>query len=60
MSGLGVLCDVYGFAAVSLPGDEAPRVARIRGYFEIPALKRLADANPYYQGNNRNTGGGQR
>ena len=38
-----------GRALVFLPGDEAPRVARIKGYFELP-LNRLADANPYFRG----------
>ena len=45
-----------GRALVWLPGDEAPRVSRIRGYFELP-LNRFADANPYFRGSNRNTGG---
>jgi type IV secretion system protein VirD4 len=40
-----------GRALVWLPGDEAPRVARIRGYFEIPELNRRADPNPYFRGN---------
>ncbi|MGD0109652.1 MAG: type IV secretory system conjugative DNA transfer family protein [Rhodopila sp.] len=39
-----------GRALVWLPGDEAPRHARIRGYFEIPELNRRADANPYFRG----------
>jgi type IV secretion system protein VirD4 len=37
-----------GRALVFLPGDEAPRVSRIRGYFETPELNRRADANPYF------------
>lgn len=39
-----------GRALVFLPGDEAPRVSRIRGYFELP-LNRFAEANPYFRGN---------
>ena len=39
-----------GRALVFLPGDEAPRVAHIRGYFSIPALNRFADENPYFRG----------
>jgi type IV secretory pathway TraG/TraD family ATPase VirD4 len=39
-----------GRALVWLPGDEAPRLARIRGYFDIPELNRRADANPYFRG----------
>jgi type IV secretion system protein VirD4 len=39
-----------GTALVWLPGDEVPRVARTKGYFEIPQLARRADPNPYYAG----------
>ncbi|MGD0109063.1 MAG: type IV secretory system conjugative DNA transfer family protein [Rhodopila sp.] len=38
-----------GRALVWLPGDEAPRLARIRGYFDLP-LNRFADVNPYFSG----------
>ena len=38
-----------GRALVWLPGDEAPRVSRIKGYFELP-LNTLASPNPYYRG----------
>jgi len=41
-----------GRALVWLPGDEAPRVSRIKGYFELP-LNALASPNPYFRGNNR-------
>jgi type IV secretion system protein VirD4 len=36
-----------GRACVWLPGDEAPRVSWIKGYFELP-LNRVADENPYF------------
>jgi len=39
-----------GRALVWLPGDEAPRVSWMRGYFELP-LNRFADVNPYFRGN---------
>jgi len=39
-----------GTALVWLPNEEIPRVARIKGYFEIPHLNRRADSNPYYRG----------
>jgi type IV secretion system protein VirD4 len=39
-----------GTALVWLPNEEAPRVARVPGYFEIPELNRRADRNPYYRG----------
>lgn len=39
-----------GKALVFLPGDEAPRVSNVKGYFELP-LNRRADPNPYYRGN---------
>ena len=39
-----------GMALVFLPHEEIPRVARIKGYFEIPQLARSADPNPYYRG----------
>jgi type IV secretion system protein VirD4 len=38
-----------GTALVWLPGDEAPRVSRVKGYFEL-GLNRRADPNPYYHG----------
>jgi type IV secretion system protein VirD4 len=38
-----------GRALVWLPGDEAPRVSRIRGYFDLP-LNALASPYPYYRG----------
>ena len=38
-----------GRALVWLPGDEAPRISRIRGYYELP-LNALASPNPYYRG----------
>jgi type IV secretory pathway TraG/TraD family ATPase VirD4 len=38
-----------GRALVWLPGDEAPRVSRIRGYFDLP-LNALASPNPYFRG----------
>jgi hypothetical protein len=50
-----------GKALVWLPNEEIPRVARIKGYFEIPQLARRADPNPYYRGGGsarRQTGGG--
>jgi type IV secretion system protein VirD4 len=39
-----------GKALVWLPNEEVPRVARIKGYFEIAALNRFADANPLFRG----------
>ena len=39
-----------GRALVWLPGDEAPRVSRIRGYFEIGKPNARASKNPYYSG----------
>jgi hypothetical protein len=39
-----------GRALVWLPSDEAPRMARVRGYFDIPKLAARADPNPYYGG----------
>ena len=51
-----------GKALVWLPNEEIPRVARIKGYFEIPQLARRADPNPYYRGGGsaarRQAGGG--
>jgi hypothetical protein len=38
-----------GVALVWLPNEEVPRVARIKGYFELP-LRRFADRNPYFRG----------
>jgi type IV secretion system protein VirD4 len=42
-----------GTALVWLPGDEAPRVSRVKGYFEIDELNRRADPNPLYRGGQR-------
>lgn len=39
-----------GRALVWKPGDEAPRVSWVKGYFEIPELNARASPNPYYQG----------
>ena len=39
-----------GRAVVWLPGDEAPRVSHVKGYFDIPKLKTRASPNPYYSG----------
>lgn len=38
-----------GTALVWLPNEEAPRVVRMKGYFDLP-LRRSADRNPYYRG----------
>lgn len=38
-----------GIALVWLPGEEKPRISKVKGYFELP-LNRLADANPYFHG----------
>ena len=38
-----------GKALVWLPGDEAPRVSSVKGYFDIPKLAARADLNPYYK-----------
>jgi type IV secretion system protein VirD4 len=51
-----------GVAAVWLPGDEAPRVSRVRGYFDIPELNRRASPNPYFSGSSAShssAGGGR-
>jgi type IV secretion system protein VirD4 len=51
-----------GMALVFLPHEEIPRVARIKGFFEIRQLARRADANPYFRGggsaSRRRAGGG--
>jgi type IV secretory pathway TraG/TraD family ATPase VirD4 len=39
-----------GKALVWLPGDDAPRISRVKGYFDIPELAARADPNPYYKG----------
>jgi hypothetical protein len=39
-----------GRALVWKPGDEAPRMAWVKGYFEIPELAARASPNPYYTG----------
>jgi type IV secretory pathway TraG/TraD family ATPase VirD4 len=44
-----------GVACVWLPGDEAPRVSKIRGYFDIPELNWKASPNPYFNGNKSST-----
>ena len=41
-----------GRALVLLPGEEAPRVSRIKGYFAIRQLARRSDANPFFTGGN--------
>jgi hypothetical protein len=38
-----------GTALVWLPGDTAPRISRVKGYFEL-SLNRRADPNPYHRG----------
>ncbi len=38
-----------GKALVWLPGDEAPRISTVKGYFDIPELASRADPNPYYK-----------
>jgi type IV secretory pathway TraG/TraD family ATPase VirD4 len=40
----------HGAALAWLPGDDAPRKLRVKGYFEIPELNARADPNPYYRG----------
>ena len=42
-----------GKALVFLPGDEAPRVSTMKGYFELPKLRRRASANPYFKGSGK-------
>lgn len=44
-----------GVACAWLPGDEAPRVSKIRGYFDIPELNWKASPNPYFNGNKSST-----
>lgn len=39
-----------GRALVWLEGDGAPRISRVKGYFEIPKLARHAEPNPYVTG----------
>jgi TraM recognition site of TraD and TraG len=39
-----------GTGLVWLPGDEVPRVSRLKGFFEIRELDARASANPYYSG----------
>ena len=39
-----------GRAVVWLPGDDPPRIVRVKGYFEIAQLAARADPNPYYTG----------
>ena len=45
-----------GKALVWLPGDEKPRVSDMRGYFEIPKLRRRASPNPYYREGDKRLG----
>ena len=42
-----------GRALVWLPGDEAPRVSRMKGYFEIKKLNARASENPYFKGSGK-------
>ena len=44
-----------GRALVWLPGDEAPRVSRIKGYFELP-LNRFADVESLFHGKQQKHG----
>jgi type IV secretory pathway TraG/TraD family ATPase VirD4 len=39
-----------GKALVFLPHAEKPRIATVKGYFEIPKLNRRASRNPYFTG----------
>lgn len=48
-----------GRALVWLPNEEVPRVARVKGYFEIPELNARASPNPYYKGSNIGSTGGR-
>jgi len=43
-------------ALVWRPGEEAPTLVRMKGYFEIPKLRRRADRNPYYTSDNARLG----
>jgi hypothetical protein len=45
-----------GRALVWKPGDDAPRIAHVKGYFEIPKLARRASPNPYFTGGKRRPG----
>jgi type IV secretory pathway TraG/TraD family ATPase VirD4 len=47
-----------GRALVWKPGDEKPRVAWVKGYFDIPKLNKRASPNPYYR-NSGHTGAGE-
>jgi hypothetical protein len=38
-----------GRALVWKPGDGAPRVSWVKGYFDIPELKARAEPNPYFK-----------
>jgi type IV secretion system protein VirD4 len=38
-----------GTSLVWLPGDTAPRISRVKGFFEL-SLNRRADPNPYHRG----------
>jgi type IV secretory pathway TraG/TraD family ATPase VirD4 len=42
-----------GTALVWLPGDEAPRVSRMKGYFAIKKLNARASENPYFKGSGK-------
>jgi type IV secretion system protein VirD4 len=39
-----------GRALVWKPGDDAPRIAHVKGYFELRKLARRASPNPYFTG----------
>jgi type IV secretory pathway TraG/TraD family ATPase VirD4 len=45
-----------GKALVWLPHAEKPRIATVKGYFEIPRLARRASPNPYFKGGKRRPG----
>jgi type IV secretion system protein VirD4 len=46
-------------ALVWKPGDEAPRMSWVKGYFELPELAARASENPYHR-SGQNTGAGPR
>jgi hypothetical protein len=46
-------------ALVWKPGDEAPRMSWVKGYFELPELAARASENPYHR-SGPNTGAGAR
>jgi len=47
-----------GRALVWKPGDEAPRMSWVKGYFEIPELNQRASINPYHRASHNTTGPG--